>query len=141
MDSENHEHNDCVKELRKRADEQGNALITLKGEMLADRMVAEERHRNHSASQSDIKNELLLINGLIARLSSDLSTIAQGQSSILQTMESDRQARIATANALKESEIERRTRQEDAWFTPKSLVSVTFGVLGISAAVLTQIGK
>ena len=122
-----------IRELRKRAHEQGNHITRLEGQMLADRLVGEERHRQVESTNREFKSALEAVSSLLTEQGRAMTEISQGQQSILQTMESDRQTRIETAAALEAAEKARRDRNAEPWVTPNRVIATVLGVAGVLA--------
>lgn len=123
-----------IRDLRKRSHEHGNHISRIEGEMLADRRVAEERHRTMEAANKEFKSDIATLTAMITQQTATMNQIEQGQKSILQTMDSDRQTRIETAAALEAADKARRERKDEPWITPNRVIVTILGVLGIGAA-------
>ena len=126
-----------VSELRKRLHDQGNAQMRLEGEMLADRRVAEERHRQAQSQNQEIKADLSNLSGLVTGQGNTMSGIQQDVRSVLQRMDADEQARLKTAAALQAADDARRQADAAPWVTPNRVL----GFLATAAAVLAFIAS
>lgn len=122
-----------VRELRRRQHSQGNQMQRIEGQQLADRMVSEERHRQVETINKDIKADLTNLSHIVTAQNDSLAKINEGQRSILQTMESDRQTRIETAAALEAAEKARRDKGAEPWVTPTRVFAFGSGFLGLAA--------
>lgn len=121
-----------IKELRKRLHDQGNQISRLEGQMLADRMIAEERNKQNESKNKEIRDDLAVISGMVTNQANVINEINQGQKAIIQKMELDERARHDTAKALREAEEERRKKRDEPWITPNRVIAL---VLGLSAVV------
>lgn len=126
-----------VNDLWDRLREYRDHAKDLQGEMLADRRVGEERHRQNTQATAEIKGEISVLHGLVMQQGATLTEINSGQRSILQTMESDRSTRIETAAALEAAEKARRDKADGPWVTPNRVIGLALGV----AALLAYFGS
>jgi hypothetical protein len=124
---------DWINELRSRLHKQGDKLMALEGQMLADRMVAEERHRQTESNSKDIRRDVSDLSKLITAQGESMNAIVNGQERIEQRLDNDAQTRIATASALEDAENARRRKSEQPWITPNRVIMTVLGVLGIAA--------
>ncbi len=129
-----------LKEIRERLHSQGNHISMLEGQMLADRMVAEERQKNTDENNKEVKAQLGSLHKMVSNQGATMSAISQGQHSILQTMESDRTTRIETASALEAAEKARRDRNSEPWITPNRVIGLMVMILAIAAYLNRNLG-
>lgn len=130
---------DWLKDIRVRLHDQGNHVMRLEGEMLADRRVADERHRQIESDNREIKADLSGLSQLVSSQNETMQTISQGQQSIIQRMDSDRDTRIATAQALEDAEKARRDRNDGPWVTPNRVIGIVSVLLAIAVYASTQL--
>ncbi len=122
-----------IKELRGRIHKQGNNISRLEGQMLADRMVSEERYRQVDTNTKVMRGELASLTALVTAQTTAMGEITHGQKSILQTMVSDRQTVIATAAALAEADRARHARSQEPFLTANRVIMLALGVAAILA--------
>ncbi len=120
-----------LSDLRKRLHQMGNKLMTLEGQALADRMVADERHRQTESQSAEIKTNIASLTVLVTGQGSTLNEIANGQQRITQRLDSDEKTRITTASALVDAEKARRERFAEPWVTPNRVIGLVLGLAAI----------
>lgn len=124
---------DRIRDLTDRLHKQGNRVSSIEGQMLADRMVGDERYRQVEANTVGVRGELSSLTALVTQQSAAMNEVSQGQKSILQTMVSDRQTVIATAAALAEADRARHARNAEPFLNANRVIVLALGVAALLA--------
>jgi len=129
---------DWPDELRRRIESHSKELAVLSAQLLADRMVNQERHRQHGREQESMRFDLKEFSAKIDNIGKMLSDVSEGQRSIRQSLAAADVARVDTAKALKDADEARRTRDDLPWVTPSRVLLIITGAVAV-LSVITQL--